>query len=131
MTSSSDSRQWAQRELGCNPCEEVDSASASGGVRTYLMNREQVVGIALEEIRDVQVKEVDGEVLVFAEISTRAETQLKELSRSLFDDAASFVDGKFIGVVPMRVAASIFLVGTFGEKPEAEGVARALGWKSQ
>lgn len=121
------SREWVGAELDCHACELVTTVSPNGVVLTYAVNRKNAATIARGDIEFVRLKEREGSFFVIVDLSELAEQEILKRS-SPSAQSASFVDGQFAGVSPMRVYESTYLVGVYPDRAEAEAVARKLGW---
>lgn len=120
-------RRVARIKLGCAPCSEVSVEHADGDTITYLYSESNSIEIQSSKLSRFYLLFVDEVFVLGVQLDPMSQELILENAESRFDQAANFVSGEFVDVVPMSADGPYYMIGAFESREKAHEVADQLG----
>jgi hypothetical protein len=119
------SRRLARSKLGCDPCTEVVDERDEDHSR-YFLNPAAGIHLNANAIESVGVETSGQGAVVFVVLSEYGKSVIETLVITSGDFAANVVNGKVIGLVPLRLFESRYVVAFAPTQSAAEEIAQLL-----
>lgn len=120
------SRRVARSELGCDPCREITFEEPDGTDAQFFLNPDAGVRLDARLVTDVGLDSGDEGAIVFVNLTDQGRSAIESLASSRADFAANFVEDKLIGVVPLRMFESRYVIALPRDASAAEKIVRLL-----
>jgi hypothetical protein len=120
--SDEESRRIARLDLGCDPCQEIEDVEPDGTRAQYFLNPKAGVPLDGRVVDELGVESSKEGAVVFVRLNAEGQTLIRSLQETSDVFAANFVDGELIGLVPLRLLDSRYVIAIESDAASAERV---------